>query len=103
MRELFVDPFHDNVHVRPSHSAVVIDLFARTYTSLPTPADPPTSDPEGDAEVLATLWALERQNEELQETCGSRQLVTAELQAACDERLALIERLDAELASRSKR
>lgn len=102
IREFFVDPYSDNIHIRPSHSDVVIDTFARSYTTLPVPDEPLAFDVEGDAEFRANFRKLEEANDELKAACDERAAVIEELKATCDERLALIERLDAELNARAK-
>jgi GSCFA family len=96
VREYLVDPFSDNRHVHRHHSRLVIDLFARHYTSLPIPERQASDGVAGELET--TIERLEEENELLQETCDQRLAVIEELSTACAERLALIERLDAELA-----
>lgn len=100
VRELFVDPLADNIHVHPAHSAVVLDTFARAYTSLPVATESPSLAQAPGGELVANLQELQDANEELQRICDERARVIEELSAACDERLGLVERLNAELAAR---
>lgn len=101
VREFFVDPYADNIHVHHSFSDVVIDVFARNYTTLPstTPPIPVPAGSEKDAgEYLAEL---EKRADDLQDIADQRALVIDDLKQACDERLALIERLNADLVGRN--
>ena len=99
MRDFFTDPFADNIHVHHSFSDVVIDVFARNFTTLPSET-PPIRLPSGTAdESAAYLVEIEKRADELQDIADERAQVIEDLKAACDERLALIERLHAELAA----
>jgi GSCFA family len=91
--DIFRDPFtEDNRHVQPSAIDQVLDLFARTYTSL-VPASEPrafTNEHLANDQVMRQLEELAAKNTELQRICDERQLVIDELDLAARERLALI-------------
>ena len=99
VREYLVDPFSDNRHVHRHYSDVIIDIFSRHYTTLPSPDQPKSFPDSVEGEMQATIESLEALNARLQAVCDERLLVIEELKTACDERLALVERLNDELAS----
>lgn len=97
--ELLMDPYADNRHVHIHYSNVVIDVFARYYTTVAQPNSTPTmtfpSDPID--ELRNTISMLEEVNDDLKEICDERLAVIRGLETACDERLALIQRLQTEI------
>jgi hypothetical protein len=103
--QLMDDPYEDNRHVHPHHSAIVLDLFARHYTTFRPDASP--QFPESvEAELRQTIAHLEetriaelrREIEFLQFHCDERLKAIDLLNAACGERLARIEQLERDLA-----
>jgi hypothetical protein len=93
VREYFVDPYSDNRHIHQHFSDVVIDIFARHYTTLPIPRRPKAVPDSVASEARATIVSLEDLSAHLQETCDRRSAVIEELKSACDERSAVIEEL----------
>jgi hypothetical protein len=93
--ELLLDPFSDNRHPRIHHSDAVIDLFARYYTTLGVSSDSRPFPAGAVDELRATNVRLESENRNLQEINEARLQIIQELKAACDERLRVIEELDA--------
>jgi hypothetical protein len=91
--QLFDDPFEDNMHVRPSIAELVVETFARNYTTLQATARRASMPVSTDDELRATIERLEADRDRLQRTCDERLAVIEELQAASEERLELIERL----------
>jgi hypothetical protein len=77
----------DNLHIRDKHAALILDVFARFYTT----------------EVASDngLRFPSSVEEELRETITGLEAYIMQLQAVCDERLAVIEHLDAERARSS--
>jgi hypothetical protein len=74
----------------------VLDLFARTYTSL-VPAGTSTAftNPHlATDQLMRQVEQLEARNTDLQRICDERQVVIDELAQAANERLALIDRLN---------
>lgn len=98
--QLLDDPYEDNMHIHPHHANLVIDLFARHYTTLPSSAQI-SFHGSVEAELRetiahledTTIANLERRLEWLQGECDQRQVVIDELKATCDARLALIQRV----------
>jgi hypothetical protein len=94
--EIFRDPFtEDNRHVHPSAAEQVLDLFARTYTSLGPTAEPTAirNDHLANDQIMQQVEELAAKNDELQHICDERQLVIDELDLAAKERLVLIAQL----------
>lgn len=89
VREYVADAYSDNRHIYDYISDVILDIFARHYTSLATaepltlPADPAADEVENLHEMI----------DRLERTAEERLLVIDELKRVCDERLDLIERL----------
>ena len=96
--QLLDDPYEDAKHIRPHHADLVIDLFARFYTTFPDTGQ--ISAPlSTEAELRQTIAVLERKVASLQTHCDDRLAIIKDLKTACDERLAVIESLQAGLAS----
>jgi hypothetical protein len=94
---LLDNPFlPDNRHLHDFAIELVLDLFARTFTStgreLAARNAGKAEWPDG-SEQSILLAQLEARNAELQRICDERLEVIEGLKRACDERLALIERL----------
>ena len=122
--QYFVDPFReDNRHLAPIVPGTVIATFVRHYCQGDVAATTASTEAIDDApggkvhgrvmrhaaasvddarsrELLARVAELEEDLADLQSTCEARQQVIDGLKRAADERLALIERLDAELKAR---
>lgn len=99
VRELLTDPYSDNRHIHLRYSNVVIDLFARHYTTLVQTASSQTMALPADAidELRKAIASLEEAHEQLETICAERLTVIRGLETACDERLVLIQRLQAEI------
>lgn len=99
VKELLTDPYSDNRHVHPHYSDVVIDVFARHYTTVAQADTEPKMTFPSDVtdEQRNAIASLEEVNAELTTICDERLAVIRGLETACDERLALIERLQAEI------
>src|SRR6202158_3096871 len=86
----------DNRHLHDYVIDLVLNLFARSYTSTgrqaPTQGAAAPRWPDG-VEERMLITELEDRNAELQGICDERLEVIEELKRICDERLALIERL----------
>lgn len=97
--ELLTDPYSDNRHIHLHYSDVVIDVFARHYTTVARSDARPAMTFPRDAtdELRAAVASLEEINEQLEAICDERLVVICGLETACDERLALIDRLQAEI------
>jgi hypothetical protein len=122
--QYFVDPFReDNRHLAPIVPGTVIATFVRHFCAGDVAATTAEAESLEDApggkvhgrvmrhaaasiddarsrELLARIAELEEDLAELQATCEARQEVIDGLKHAADERLVLIERLDAELRAR---
>jgi hypothetical protein len=85
--ELLDDPFEtDNAHLRDYQAAVLLNLFARHYTTAQGDSEGASWPPSPLEEARKAIACLEKQK--------------MELQAICDERLVVIEKLDAEIKRR---
>lgn len=95
--ELFTDPFRDNRHPHRYISDAIINLFARYYTTLPAEhvGDTPPRTPADQARAVND--ELRRANDKLEQVNRERLDVIQELKTAADERLRVIEQLDAEV------
>ena len=93
--ELFMDPFRDNRHPYRHVSDAIIALFARHYTTMP--AELLATEPSPQNELHAANEELRRANEQLEKVNRERLDVIQELKTAADERLGIIEQLDAEV------
>jgi len=95
--EGFGDPYDtDNQHVHPTVVRRVLRAFAEHYTSLASNIEEAASDDSSAAaELYERLTALEERNRELQQTCDERLRVIEELDAAARARLELIRQLSA--------
>jgi GSCFA family len=93
--ELFMDPFRDNRHPYRHVSDAIIALFARHYTTMP--AELLTTELSPQNELHAANEELRRANEQLEKVNRERLDVIQELKTAADERLGVIEQLDAEV------
>ena len=93
----------DNLHIRDKHAALILDVFARFYTTE-VASDSGLRFPSSlEEELRETITGLEAQTRQLQAVCDERLAVIEQLeaerialQAACDERLAVIGQLEAE-------
>jgi GSCFA family len=79
--------FEDNVHIRDEHASLILELFARHYTTEPVSADGNNFPKSVEEELRRTIVSLDAR--------------TRKLQTICDERLAAIEHLDRELRAAS--
>lgn len=90
-----MDPFRDNRHPYRHVSDAIIALFARHYTTLP--AGLVTTEFPAQSELRAANEELRRANDQLEKINRERLDVIQEHQTAADERLGVIELLDAEI------
>lgn len=89
VREFLTDPYADNRHVHTYVTDVILDIFARRYTTFSAGA--PLRFPEDmhDSEIAGLNEIVAR----LERTADERLVVIDDLKRVCDERLELIERL----------
>ena len=119
--DYFIDPFEeDNRHVSASVAASVIGFFVKTYCSADMSDRTATAmtNPDGHLEqfirytrnvstdarshaLLDRIAELEGSVVELQRICDERQAVIQGLAVAAEERLEVINRLDAEIRART--
>jgi hypothetical protein len=89
VREYITDAYADNRHVHAHVVEVILDIFARGYTTLSSgsPIELPT---ESRSAELTDLYEM---LDKLERTAEERLVIIDDLKRVCDERLALIERL----------
>jgi hypothetical protein len=94
--DMFRDPFDEDAkHPHETVIAQVLDVFARQYTSLGRDGGDAGLDESFLPDQLRRIEELEARNAELRRICDERLTVIHELAEAAQQRLDLINRLDA--------